>query len=320
MDETAKKFGKTQEEIQSTLEESKKILFSIRSQRLRPHLDDKVLTDWNGLMISSLAFGSRVLNEPRYAEAAKNAADFLLEKMKRKDGRLMHRYRDGEVAIPGFIEDYAFFTHGLFDLYEATFDPRYLEEAKFFVQEMRRLFWDESSGGFFLTAGDAEKLIARSKELYDGALPSGNSVAALSLLRVGRLTVDRELEDLGRSVLDAFSSEIDRFPSAYPQMLMALDFAIGPSSEIVIAGDEGASGVQEMIRAVYSRFLPNKVVAFHPEEGETAQKIEALSPFITDQIALGGNPTAYVCENYICALPTTDIVKLNQLLTKQIQT
>ncbi|MBI4394719.1 MAG: thioredoxin domain-containing protein [Candidatus Omnitrophica bacterium] len=320
LDETASKFGKSQEDIQAILRESKKILFDIRSKRFRPHLDDKVLTDWNGLMISSLAFGSRVLNEPRYAKAAKRAADFLLEKMKREDGRLMHRYRDEEVAITGFIEDYAFFTHGLFDLYEATFDPRYLAEAKFFVEEMRRLFLDETGGGFFLTAKDAEKLIARSKELYDGALPSGNSVAALSLLRVGRLTVNRQLEDWSRSTLNAFSTEIDQFPSAYPQMLIALDFAIGPSSEIVIAGGAAENGVQEMIRVVYSRFLPNKVVAFHPKEESVAQKIEKLSPFISDQIALGGQPTVYVCENYICALPTTDIVKLNALLAEQGRT
>lgn len=315
-DETAKKFGKSQEEIQAILEESKKILFNIRSKRFRPHLDDKVLTDWNGLMISSLAFGSRVLNEPRYRDAAQKAADFLLEKMKREDGRLMHRYREGEVAITGFIEDYAFFTHGLFDLYEATFDPRYLEEAKFFVEEMHRLFWDISGGGFFLTAKDAEKLIARSKELYDGALPSGNSVATLSLFRVGRLTMNREMESWARSTLDAFSTEIDQSPSAYPQMLIALDFAIGPSSEIVIAGDEGDSGVQEMIRAVYGQFLPNKVVAFHPKEGTMTKKIEKLSPFIEDQVALGSQPTVYVCKNYICALPTTDISKLRELLEK----
>lgn len=314
-DETAKRFEKSQEEVRAALEASKEILFSIRSKRLPPHLDDKILTDWNGLMISSLAFGSRVLNEPRYRDAAQKAADFLLENMKRKDGRLMHRYREGEVAIAGFIEDYAFFTHGLYDLYEATFDPRYLEEAKFFLQDMFRLFWDEAGRGFFFTGSDSEKLIARTKELYDGAIPSGNSVAALSLLRAGRLTMDRKIEDWGRSTLDAFSAEVDRFPSGYSQMLIALDFAIGPSGEIVIAGGAEESGTQEMIRVVYSRFLPNKVVALHPTEGTMAKKIEALSPFIKDQIALGGQPTAYVCENYICAFPTTEVSQLKRLLT-----
>ena len=316
-DETAKKFGKSREEMEVILKESKEILAGIRDKRLRPHRDDKILTDWNGLMISSLALGSRVLNEPRYQEAARKAADFLLEKMKRKDGRLMHRYRDGEVAITGFIEDYAFFTQGLHDLYEATFDPRYLKEAKFFLEEIFRLFWDKSGGGFFLTGKDAEKLIARTKELYDGAIPSGNSVATLSLLRVGRLTMNREIEGQARSTLDAFSADLDKFPSGFPQMLMALDFALGPSREIVIAGEKTDAKTQAMVQEVYSRFLPNKVVGFHPLGGKDAKKIEALSPFMENQKALDGKPTAYVCKNYICDFPTTEISKLKELLEKK---
>ncbi|PIW64932.1 MAG: thioredoxin domain-containing protein, partial [Candidatus Omnitrophica bacterium CG12_big_fil_rev_8_21_14_0_65_45_16] len=314
LEETAKKFELSSDEIATTLKESKRILFTMRSKRLRPHLDDKVLTDWNGLMISSLAFGSRVLNEPRYRDAAEKVADFLLEKMKRKDGRLMHRYREGEVAIMGFIEDYAFFTHGLFDLYEAAFDPRYLEEANFFLKDMFRIFWDEAGGGFFLTGKDAEKLIARTKELYDGAIPSGNSVATLSLLRVGRLTMDRQMEDWASSTLDAFSADLDKFPAGYPQMLMALDFAIGPSREIVIAGEVEEPDTREMIRTVYDKFLPNKVVALHPKEGKIAKQIEALSPFVKEQIAMGGTATAYVCKNYVCDLPTTEVSKLRKLL------
>lgn len=315
LEETAKRFELSPEEISTTLKESKQILFTMRSKRPRPHLDDKVLTDWNGLMISSLAFGSRVLNEPRYRDAAEKAADFLLEKMKRKDGRLMHRYRDGEVAITGFIEDYAFFTHGLFDLYEATFDARYLEEANFFLKDMFRIFWDEAGGGFFLTGKDAEKLIARTKELYDGAIPSGNSVATLSLLRVGRLTMDRQMEDWARSTLDAFSADLDKFPAGYPQMLMALDFAIGPSREIVIAGEKEDTEAKEMIREIYSLFLPNKVVGLHPS-GEDGKRIRALSPFMENQKSIDGKSTAYVCKNYVCDFPTTDIAKLKQLLEK----
>jgi len=315
LDETAQKFSKSPSEVESVLQDSKKILFDIRSKRPHPHLDDKVLTDWNGLMISSLAVASRVLDEPHYAEVAKRAADFLLEKMKRKDGRLMHRYRDGEVAITGFIEDYAFFTHGLFDLYEATFDPPYLEEAQFFLKEMFRLFWDEAGGGFFLTGKDAEKLIARTKELYDGAIPSGNSVAALSLLRVGRLTMDRKMEDWARSTLDAFSADLDKFPAGYPQMLMALDFVIGPSREIVIAGEEEDTQTKDIIREIYSLFLPNKVVGLHPS-GEEGNRIRVLSPFMKNQKSIDGKSTAYVCKNYVCDFPTTDIAKLKQLLEK----
>jgi hypothetical protein len=312
VEETAQVFGKTPDEIRKILQEAKAELMGVRSKRLRPHLDDKVLTDWNGLMISSLAFGSRVLEEPRYREAAKKAADFILQKMKTQEGRLMHRWRDGQTAIPAFIEDYAFFIHGLVDLYEATFDPRYLEEARFLSKEMVRLFWDEAGGGFFFTGTDSEKLIARTKELYDGAIPSGNSVAALSLLRVGRLTMNRELENFARSTLDAFSAELSQFPSGYPQMLMALDFALGPSYEIVIAGVPEERGTQEIIHEIYAHFLPNKVVTSHPPKKEMAEKIETLVPFVAKQVSLNGKPTVYICKNYVCDLPVTEISKLNQ--------
>jgi uncharacterized protein YyaL (SSP411 family) len=311
-DEVAERTTMSVEEVKKIISEGKKILFEIRSKRPRPHLDDKVLTDWNGLMISSLAFGSRVLKEPRYREAAEKAANFILHKMKRDDGRLMHRYRDNQVSIPGFLEDYAFFSHGLFDLYEATFDPRYFEEAKFFTKEMIRLFWDEAEGGFFFTANDVEKLISRNKELYDGAVPSGNSIATLTLLRVGRLTQDQDLEKYVRKTLDAFSHSIAPYPSGYPQMLIALDFALGPSREIVLAGELHAKEIQEMVNEIYSRFMPNKVVALNSAE----KKIETLVPFAKDQKPIDGKPTAYVCKNYVCQLPTTDVQQLKELLSE----
>ncbi len=314
--ETAKKFQKGENEIEQILSESKKILFAIRGKRPRPHLDDKVLTDWNGLMISSLAFGSRVLKDIRYRDAAQKAADFLLVKMKTKEGRLMHRYRDNHVSVSGFLEDYAFFAHGLIDLYEATFDPRYLEEAIFFANEMHALFWDESKGGFFLTGKDAEQLISRAKDLYDGAIPSGNSVAALSLLRIGRLTMERKFEDWTQKTLDAFSPQLNQYSSGFAQMIIALDFLVGPTREIVIAGDENDQAVKEMIQEIYSRFLPNKVVVLHPSDGSAAKKIEALSAFTKNQVPLDGKATIYVCKNYVCDLPTTEIKKLKQLLEK----
>jgi uncharacterized protein YyaL (SSP411 family) len=310
----SKKFGKSLAEIERVLQESKKKLFEARSKRTRPHRDDKVLTDWNGLMISSLAFGSRVLGEARYRDAAQGAADFILEKLVRTDGRLLHRYRDGEAAILGTVEDYAFFIHGLVDLYEATFETRYLAEAKRLTGEMIRLFWDEAEGGFFFTADDAEKLIARPKETYDGALPSGNSVAALDLLRVGRLTAEKEFEKKAEELVTTFSKLISQNPEAYPQLLIALDFALGPSREIVLAGDEAAEATQGFLRAVYSRFLPNKVVLLHPVEEKGKAEIEALAPYLKNQLPVKGKPTAYVCENYVCRLPVTELSELEKLL------
>ncbi len=315
IEDAAKRFSKKPEDIQKIINDAKGKLFKIRAKRPRPHLDDKVLTDWNSLMISSLALGARVLEEPKYKAAAQKAADFILTEMKQKNGRLLHRWRKGEPAIPGFVDDYAFFILALLDLYEATFDPKYLEEARFFTQEMIRLFWDEKDGGFFFTGSDAEKLITRSKELYDGAVPSGNSVAALCLLRVGRMTMERELEKRAQAVLDTFSAELNQYPSGYSQMLAALDFALGPSREIIIASPtEDPAQSEVFLHEIFSRFLPNKVVMFHPLKGNNRLKIETLAPFISRQTAVSGKATVYICKDYVCDLPVTDAARLNERL------
>jgi len=256
----AKQFGRSEEAISTLVENAKQTLFEVRAKRPKPHLDDKVLVDWNGLTISALAFGSRVLNEPAYRTAAVEAADFILEQMVNADGRLLHRYREGEAGIPGTLEDYAFFIHGLIDLYEATFEVRYLAEAKRLTEQMLILFWDERQGGFFMVGTDAEQLLVRQKEIYDGAIPSGNSMAALDLLRIGRLTANEAFEEKAQQLFEAFAGQIQANPFAYPQLLIALDFAAGPSKEIVLAGDPDAAQSRQMLEALYSRFLPNKVV------------------------------------------------------------
>ncbi len=303
--EAAQKFKQPEKEIERRLSAARRKLFEARGRRPRPHLDDKILADWNGLMISSFAFGAQVLDEPKYAQAAKRAADFILDRMVRPDGRLLHRYRDGEAAIPGHLEDYAFLVHGLVDLYQVAFDPKYLAEAKRLTAEMVRLFWDEQKGGFFLTGADAEKLLVRQKELYDGAIPSGNSVAALDLLRVGRLTAEKGLEEKAARLMEAFGAQVGRQPSAFPQLLIALDFGIGPSREVVIAGKPEDPAVREMLKLARGSFFPNQVVTFHP-------------PGEADFPLLEGKPTAYVCQNYACNLPTTDLKKLKELLNSHL--
>ncbi|MCB9799188.1 MAG: thioredoxin domain-containing protein [Candidatus Omnitrophica bacterium] len=313
--ETAKHFKKEESEIKKILDHAVERLFNERLKRPRPHLDDKILTDWNGLMISALASAASVLDEPAYADAARRGADFILEKMKTPSGRLMHRWRDGETAVSGFIEDYAFLAWGLFDLYEATFEPRYLKEAVFLTRETVRLFWDEKNGGFFFSGKDAETLIAPSKELYDGAIPSGNSVAALNLLRVGRLTMDAQLETLTGQMMDGFSGALSEFPAGYPQMLIALDFMLGPVREITFAGDPNDKKIKEMMRFLKSLFIPNKVVTLHPPAGpEKNGEIEALIPFTRKQTMIDGKATVYVCKNYACDLPVYDVENLEKLL------
>jgi uncharacterized protein YyaL (SSP411 family) len=317
LDAVAKHFGREPGEVKDILEGARLSLFEVREDRPRPHLDDKILTDWNGLMIGALAFGSRVLDEPRYRQAAQRAADFILARLVREDGRLLHRYRDGDPAILGTLEDYAFFGSGLFDLYEATFDARYLAESKRLTAAMAALFWDGEAGGFFLAGNDAEKLISQTKELYDGAIPSGNSVATLGLLRIAHLTGEREFEELADALLQSFSADIAGAPSAFSQLLIGLDFAIGPSREIVIAGPAEASATAAMVKAIYQRFLPNKVVALRPADEEIAEPITRLAPFLKRQKPVRGGPTAYVCENQVCKLPTNDVEEMKKLLDER---
>ncbi|MBI3601342.1 MAG: thioredoxin domain-containing protein [Candidatus Omnitrophica bacterium] len=314
IEETARQFGKSVEEIQNILQQAKAKLLAQRTQRTRPFRDDKVLTDWNGLMITSFASAAQVLDEPRYAQAAQKAADFLLAKMKRSDGRLMHRWRKGESAIGGFLDDYAFFTQGLLAAYEATFNPQYLQQAKFLVDEMIRLFGDKIAGGFFLRANDEQALIGRTKDAYDGAIPSGNSVAAMILGKLGRLMMEKRYEIQARATVDAFSAQVELYPSGFTYMLAALDYLLGPSREIVIAGDQNDPHTQAMVHEIHQHFMPNKVICLHPVGQQQARAIEALVPFIKDQKLMGGKSTAYVCSHYVCKLPVNDVKKLQPML------
>lgn len=296
-------------ELEKILEQSRQKLFSARKQRIHPSKDDKVLTDWNGLMIAALAKGAQALNKPEYADAARKAADFLLQELRRKDDRLLHRYREGEAALPGYVDDYAFLAWGLIDLYEATFEARYLQEALALTDDMLRLFWDEKEGSLYFTGDDNEKLIARMKDVYDGAIPSGNSVAALNLLRLGRMTMSQELEKKAEQLMESFGLTIIRSPTGFSQLLIALDFAVGPIKEIVIAGNMHQEDTKQMLHAVRRRFLPRKVLILHPE-GKERKAIEKIMAFVKGQDRINGKATAYVCENYSCKLPTTDVAKM----------
>ncbi|MBI4226697.1 MAG: thioredoxin domain-containing protein, partial [Candidatus Omnitrophica bacterium] len=300
------------EEIRRRLDAARRKLLAARNGRRRPHRDDKILADWNGLMIGALSYGAQVLDEPRYAQAARDAAVFLLDRMQ-LNGRLLHRYRDGEASIPAFLDDYAFLGWGLLDLYEATFEVRWLAKAQRLTREMVTLFWDAKAGGLFLSGEHNERLVAQTKELYDGALPSGNSVAALNLVRLGQLTMDKEFQANADRMFEVFSGQATQASHAFPQFLIALDFRLGPSQEVVIAGDPSDPQTRRMIRAVHERFLPRAVLALHPEDASAAQ-VEVLVPFLKAQRSLGGKPTAYVCQNYVCSLPTTEVATMTSRL------
>jgi uncharacterized protein YyaL (SSP411 family) len=313
LSEIAKDLKMAEKDLQGRLESVREKLFATREKRIHPHKDDKVLIDWNGLMIAALGKGARAFGEPVYAEAAKKAVDFIFQQMRRPDGRLLHRYRDGQAGINAILDDYAFLIWGLIELYEATFDTHYLKTALDLNGEMLRQFWDEKVGGFFFTPDDGETLIVRKKEIYDGAIPSGNAVAMLNLLRLSRLTADSSLEEHAVKVGRAFSKAVKQFPSGYTQFLSAVDFALGPSYEVVIAGKSEANDTKQMLRALRSAFIPNKVTLFRPAEIESPE-IDALAPFVKYQGSLDGKATAYVCLNFACKLPTTEPDKMLELI------
>lgn len=296
-----------------SIERLRQELFNAREKRVHPYKDDKILTSWNGLMIAAMARGAAVFGEDVYSEAAVGAVEFIYQKMRRLDGRLLARYRDGESAYPAYLDDYAFLTWGLLELYQAAFDASHLERALELTGQMINLFWDEENGGFFFYGKDAEQLISRPKEIYDGALPSGNSVALLNLLRLARLTGDESLAEMAEKQVKAFSGSIGQYPWGYTHFLMGVDFMLGPTREIVIAGKENDPDTTAMLRAVGQAFMPDAVVAFVPE-GEASRQIEKLVPFLKEQRPLDGKAAAYICEDYACRAPVTEYRQFVEML------
>jgi uncharacterized protein YyaL (SSP411 family) len=233
--------------------------------------------------------------------------------MRTPQGRLYRRWREGEVAISGFLEDYAFLVWGLIELYEATFRVRYLEEAIHLNQRMIELFGDKDRGGFYFSGRDNESLMTRSKELYDGATPSGNSVAALNLLRLARMTGKIDLEKEVEGLLRVFSSTVAEAPMAFTQFLNFLDFYLGPSQEIVLVGNPDWETSRAMTIAIQQEFQPNKVLLFRAED-ETGKKLADLCPFVEGMKPVGRKATVYLCERYSCKTPLTDLTALREAL------
>ncbi|GAX88922.1 thioredoxin domain-containing protein [Effusibacillus lacus] len=310
----AKEYGMSEEELSRVLEEARHKLFEVRDKRVHPGKDDKILTAWNGLMIAAMAKGAQVLGDKRYSDAARKAAEFILAKLRREDGRLLARYREGEAAFPAYLDDYAFLIWGFLELYEADFDLKHMETALSLTEEVNRLFRDDTNGGYFFYGSDSEQLIARPKEIYDGAIPSGNSVMTLNLLRLARLTGNQQYEKLAERQFEAFSGNVKAYPPGYSHMLMALQFAVYGSKEIVIAGDPDAEDTKKMLEAVRKTFLPNAVVVLNPM-GKEAEVVNQF-PFVEGKTAKDGKATAYVCENYSCLSPIQDLTELERILRK----
>jgi uncharacterized protein YyaL (SSP411 family) len=295
------------------LETTRQKLFTTREKRIHPHKDDKILADWNGLMIAGFAKAARIFKESKYTNAAEKAAEFILNQMQTPKGRLLHRYRDGEVAIPAFLDDYAFMIWGLLELYETTFKDKYLQKAIELNQVLLTHFWDQENWAFFFTADDAEALLVRKKDAYDGAIPSGNSVTMLNLLRLARITANSDLESKAAKIGQVFSSDVLSAPPSFSLMISSVDFAVGPSYEIIIVGNPTAPDTKAMIQALRDQFIPNKVILLIPTN-QDAESITQLAPFAKDYKALEGKATAYVCAKHVCKTPTTDIKTMSSFL------
>jgi uncharacterized protein YyaL (SSP411 family) len=278
-------------------------LYEVRERRPRPLKDTKILTDWNGLVMAALAKAGRALGRQEYTEGAYRAADFIRKVMKTND-RLHHRYAEGEVTIPAFLDDHAFLIWGLIELYQSTFDTGLLEWTLELTDDLLSRFWDEA-GGFFMTSEDAQELPLRKKEVYDGALPSGNSVMLDNLLRLGRLTGRADLEERAGNINETFSDKISALPMGHTHFLSALDFGFGPAHEVVIAGRPNTPDTEAMLRTLHREFLPRTVVLFRTP-GEDSSALLQLAPYAASLTAVEGRATAYVCSGFRCELPVTD--------------
>lgn len=312
--QSASELGISLEQLEEIFEKIRLKLFTEREKRTHPYKDDKILTDWNGLMIASLAKASQAFGDRNYAQAAMRSADFIIKKMRDEKGRLLHRYRDGEAGLPAHVDDYAFLIWGLIELYEATFVLDYLKIALELNDDFLDRFWEKSAGGFYFTAHDTEETLIRKKELYDGATPSGNSVAALNLIKLARLTSNVELEEKANRILEVFTGIVSKFPSGYTQLLMAVDYALGPSYEIVLVANEDSEDFLEFKQKLQQPFVPNKVIIFKPVGGQEETDLVNLAPFTREHTCLEGKPTAYICKNFRCELPSTDVIKTVEML------
>src|SRR6266542_3365612 len=314
--ETAQRFKKSEDEIAKSPRRIREKLFAIREKRPRPHLDDKIIAAWNGLMISAYARAAQVLDDPRYLQIATRAATFLRANLYDPSRKILYRnYRGGRSDIEGFADDYAFVIQGLLDFYEASFDVDWLKFAVELQETQDRSFFDEKNGGYFRTSGKDQSVFLRMKDDNDGAEPAASSVAALNLLRLAQFRDDKTMAERARKTIDAFATTLSHFPSAMPQMLVALDYSLSKPRQIVVAGKKDAPGTKALLKEVHRHFLPKTILLLADGSdgqkflGEKNEAIRAIS-------MVEGKPAAYVCENFTCKAPVTEAEQLAKLLVE----
>jgi len=303
--ETAEVLKISENELNETLERGRAKLFAEREKRVKPFRDEKVLTAWNGLMLATFAEASAILDSDEYLEIAKQNADFILENLQ-TDGFLLRTYKDGEAKLNAYLEDYANFADGLIELYQVSGEIKYLGEAKRLTDLMIANFWDEDAGGFFFTASNHEELLMRTKDFYDNATPSGNSVAIDLMLKLSHLVSEEKYREFAIKVLQLVAPQIRRYPQAFGRVLSALEFYFGSVKEIVVLGEKG----NELEKEIWRKFLPNKVLVLAQKAEENVEFV----PLLQEKKVVGGKPTVYVCENFICQKPVTTLEELKQQL------
>jgi uncharacterized protein YyaL (SSP411 family) len=304
--EAAKRFGVAERALAAELVEDRQKLFEIRAKRPHPPRDDKVVTAWNGLMISALAQASQALEEPRYRDAAEAAANFIHRKLyDPASGTLRRRYRAGEAGVNGFLSDYAFLISGLIDLYEASFDVHWLAWAIALQEKQDQLFWDPQHGGYFDTSRSDPALITPTRESYDGAEPAPNSVAALNLLRLWQIADRKEWRAKAEKTFGVFARRMEASPAEMPQLAAALDFYLSKPKQIIIAGQPDAPDTRALLQLVHHRYIPNRILLL-ADGGPSQRQLARWLPFLSRISRKQGRATAYICENYVCKLPTAD--------------
>jgi uncharacterized protein YyaL (SSP411 family) len=309
----AAKSGRTAEELEAEIADARSLLFEARQSRIRPGTDDKVLTAWNALAIRALVEAGRAFDTPAYVDAAVRCAEFVLTHLRDERGRLLRSWRNGVASVPGFADDHASMAAACLALYETTFELRWFEEARVLADELLRLFRDEERGGFFQTGSDATPLVIRPKELYDNAVPSGNSVAADVLQRLALLTGEDVYERAAVDALRLVRDQMSRAPTGFGTALCALDLYLGPSREVAVIGDPDEEITRRLVHEVtVARFLPNVVLAVAAPDDEASRSALAL---LADRVASEGHATAYVCERFACKLPVTTPEELSEQLT-----
>ncbi len=301
--------GKTPEELWWKMESAREKLFNARQERIRPHKDDKILTDWNGLIIAALAIAGRVYKRKDYVLAARETLNFILNNLKIND-QLMHRWREGEAAVNANLDDYAYLIWGLVELYQTTFLPEYLQMAQEYTKKLNDHFWDQEQGAYYFTADFIPQILIRQKEAYDTALPSGNSVQMLNLERLYLLTGNDEYRNTSIAMEKYFSAIIKRSPTAFTMFLSAIAFKIGPSFNIVVAGDKNKDDTSLMLKTLQEQYLPNCVIVFNSGDNHLNELIENMEDknMVNDQV------TAYVCGDGTCYPPVNSLEELLNII------